>query len=130
MGEVKDEVIRTNVTNAEIKILRSIHGEDAVLDVVATGEDAMTSYTRFDDEGNSSGMTRPRSEDEERSRLEIFYGESAVARLFGVSRPSIADEPASMGDAIGVAIPLETPVRAEVKPLRAPTKALVLEDVG
>lgn len=110
MGEVKDEVRRYGVTNAEIKILRSIHGDDGVVDVEPEGE-------------------IDRSEAEERQRLEMFYGEPAVARLFGIAKPSIADEPASIGDVVGAVIPLEPPVRAE--PRRAtPAKALQLEDVG
>lgn len=111
MGEVKDEVARTCVTNAEIKILRSIHGDDGVVDVVPEGE-------------------ADRSEAEERQRLEQFYGEPAVAKLFGIARPSITDEPSSVEDVMGAVIPMEPPVRAKVEPLRTTSKTLHLEDVG
>lgn len=111
MGDVAHEVQRTAVTNAEIRILRSIHGDDGVVDIAPQDE-------------------ADRSEAEERHRLEMFYGEPAVARLFGVARPSITDEPSSIEDVMGVAIPLEPPVRAEPKPVRAAPKAVQLEDVN
>lgn len=107
MGEVKDEVRRGGVTQAEIKILKFIHGDDGVTDVEPEGE-------------------AERSEADERSRLEMFYGEPAVATLFGIARPSIADE---IADTVGAVIPLETPVRAEPKRPVA-SKPLQLEDVG
>lgn len=107
MGEVKDEVVRTGATNAEIKILRMIHGDDGVVDVQPEGE-------------------AERSEADERLRLEQFYGEIAVAKLFGVARPTIADD---ISDIPGAVIPLEPPVRAEPK-RPAQAKALELEDVA
>lgn len=122
MGEVKDEVVRTNVTNAEIQILRSIHGDDGVVNIEPVAAEATTPYV--DDEG--LWKLRPRTEADERRRLEQFYGEITVSRLFGVARPSITDEPASLGD---VVIPLEPPVRAEPKRPQ-PAKALQLEDVA
>lgn len=109
MGEVKDEVLRTNVTNAEIKILRSIHGDDGVVDVLPTGE-------------------TDRSEADERQRLEMFFGEQAVAKIFGIAVPRIADEPAAIEDVLGAVIPLEQVTRAEVRPVRAANK-LQLEEV-
>jgi hypothetical protein len=105
MGEVKDEVVRTGATSAEIKILRMIHGDDGVVDVQPEGE-------------------ADRSEAEERARLEMFYGEPAVAKLFGVAKPSIAD------DIVDAVIPIEPPVRAEPKRPQAAPKALQLEDVA
>lgn len=122
MGEVKDEVRRNDVTNAEIKILKSIHGEDGVVDVEPMGKDAMTAYP--DDEGEIK--YRPRSEAEERARLEMFYGEPAVAKLFGVAKPSILDE---IADVPGAVIPIEPPVRAEPRRVTPASKTLQLEDV-
>jgi hypothetical protein len=124
-GEVKDEVARNGVTNAEIKILRSIHGDDAVVDIVATGEDAKTAFA--DDDGMP--QFRARTEADERARLDAFYTEAAVARIFGVARPSITDEPSAIEDAMRPIVPLEPPVRAEPKPFRQSSK-LQLEDVG
>jgi hypothetical protein len=111
MGEVKDEVRRAGATNAEIKILRSIHGDDGVVEVEPAGE-------------------IDRSEAEERQRLEIFYGEPAVAKLFGIAVPRIADEPSAIDDVLGAVIPIEPPVRAEVRPVKPASKSLQLEDVA
>jgi hypothetical protein len=73
-GEVKDEVHKVGVTSAEMKILKVIHGDDAVVDVKQTGE-------------------VERSESKERERLEMIYGEKRVVQSFGARVASMADEP-------------------------------------
>lgn len=84
-GNVLHEVKKTEVSAAEIKILRFLHGSDAVLDVTETGK-------------------ANRTEAEERARLsEIYtaYSEvegmsstptSLVDKLFGPMRRSVLDD--------------------------------------
>lgn len=139
-GNVNDEVLRTNATNAEIKILRSIHGEDAVVDIQPLNVDAQTVYQETDSEGNLVNKVRPRTEADERFRLEMFYNEQIVAKLFGAAVARITDEPSPSDGVLGAVIPLEPPMRTEVKPVEAPrqsepkpvraAKSFALEDMG
>lgn len=79
-GNVNDEVRKIGVTTAEVRVLKEMHGDEAVLEVVMTGRTA-------------------RSEAEERSRLEQHYGEKVVTKLFGVPVEKIEeDEPATIAD--------------------------------
>lgn len=68
-----DEVRKKDVTAAEIRLLRLIHGEDAVVEIVETGE-------------------TDRDINQERDRLEMRYAEKAVLALFGPKTQAIADE--------------------------------------
>ena len=72
-GDVRDEVRKDNVTQAEITVLRRIHGDDAVLEI------------------RSAGAT-DRNEAEERDRLNQFYGEGTINRIFGAPIVRITDE--------------------------------------
>lgn len=72
-GEVKDEVLKINATAAEIRVLQSIHGDDAVLDIKPTGE-------------------ADRSEAEERKRLMAIYGQRTVEEMFGVKVATVTGE--------------------------------------
>jgi hypothetical protein len=78
-----DEVRKKNVTAGEIRVLRQVHGDDSVLEITKTGHKAhgLSPETKDD----------LRTEAEERDRLERFYGEKAVAALFG-GRPQAIDE--------------------------------------
>lgn len=73
MGQVQDEVSKANVTQAEIALLKSIHGDDAVGDIKPT-------------------ETVERTEAEERERLEMIYGDAIVGRLFGAPIARIGDD--------------------------------------
>lgn len=75
-GDVRDEVRKRNITSGEIRLLRQIHGEDAVLEIALTGVEA-----RSDDPSMKGAL---RTEEEERDRLVGIYGEKAVGKLFGV----------------------------------------------
>lgn len=75
-GDVRDEVRKRNITAGEIRVLRQIHGEDAVSEIVLTGMEA-----RSDDPSMNGAL---RTEEEERSRLSRIYGEKAVGQMFGV----------------------------------------------
>ncbi len=72
-GEVKDEVQMADITAAEVRVLRSIHGDDAVVDVQEAGN-------------------ADRNEAQERHRLEGIYGEKTVASLFGAPIAQIGTE--------------------------------------
>lgn len=72
-GEVKDEVQKIQVTSAEIRVLKEIHGDDAVVEIRITGES-------------------DRSDAEERARLGQLYGEQTVTAMFGAPVATIADE--------------------------------------
>lgn len=79
-GNPLDETRKRGVTAGEIRLLKQIHGDDAVLEVTPTGEVA----------ANDAG--EPRSEAEERARLERIYGEKPVSKMFGVKQASINDD--------------------------------------
>jgi len=72
-GEVKDEVQKTDCTSAEIRVLKEIHGDDAVLEVKVTGN-------------------TDRSDNDERLRLGQLYGEKTVTAMFGAPVATINDE--------------------------------------
>jgi hypothetical protein len=72
-GDVRDEVRKDNVTQAEITVLRRIHGEDAVLEI------------------RTAGAT-DRNEAAERDRLNAAYGEGTVNKIFGMPVVRITDE--------------------------------------
>lgn len=80
-ANVNDEVRKIGVTSAEIRVLQRIHGEDAVLEVVKTGD-------------------VKRTEGEERARLDSIYGEKIITSIFGQPVESIAavEGPASIKD--------------------------------
>lgn len=73
-GDVRDEVVRKAITAAEIKVLRHIHGDDAVVGIKPLTAEA------------------ERTEEVERERLEMRYGAKAIAEVFGVKIAKIAEE--------------------------------------
>lgn len=99
MGQVQDEVSKTNVTQAEIVVLKSIHGDDAVSEIKLTDE-------------------VERDEAKERERLEMIYGDAVIGKLFGAPVARIGD------DAPVAARPLP-----DARPAagRAPAKAPAIE---
>ena len=83
-GDVRDEVRKRNVTAGEIRIFQLIHGDDAVSDVVKTGDKALSALP------DNQGALR--SEDEERDRLSRLYGEKIVSKLYGAKPISLSQE--------------------------------------
>lgn len=79
MGDVRDEVRKHHVTQAEITVLRRIHGDDAVSEIVYMGD-------------------TDRSEHDERDRLNASYGSKTIDKIFGVPVARIADELPSFTD--------------------------------
>jgi hypothetical protein len=86
-ANANDEVRKRNVTAAEIRLLRKMHGEDAVIEIQVNGE-------------------ADRTDAQERNRLSMTYGEKAVIALFGLPVVKIEEEV--------IADPLE---ELEAKPL-------------
>lgn len=80
-GDVKDEVAKSGVTSAEIKVLKNIHGGDAVHRVVKA----------VDAEGEARSVER--TEAQERDRLSALYGEGKIVSIFGAPVLKIEDEP-------------------------------------
>lgn len=79
-GDVKDEVAKSGVTSAEIKVLKNIHGGDAVHRVVrATDED-----------GDARSVER--TEAQERDRLSALYGEGKIISMFGAPVQKIEED--------------------------------------
>lgn len=83
MAQVQDEVIKTDVTQAEIVVLKAIHGADGVLDVMGSGE-------------------ADRDEATERDRLEMIYGEGIVGKIFGAPVARIGDDSPPEAKPLGV----------------------------
>ena len=69
-GNALDEVRKSGVTSAEIKLLNVAHDVDDIVEI-----------------GNTD-----RSVDQERERLEGVYGERAVLSVFGAPKAAISDE--------------------------------------
>lgn len=108
-GSVQDEVIKTGVTQAEIIVLRAIHGNDAVLDTVPEGL-----ATVKVDPTDPESADRPRTEAEERDRLELLYGEAIVGKIFGAPIARIGDDaPAPVSPLARPA----SPARAKAAPI-------------
>jgi len=83
-GDVRDECRKRDVTAGEIRVLQHIHGEDAVLEIIPTGAEALSAIP-----ANAGGL---RAEAEERDRLERLYGEAPVAKLFGKTQVDVNAE--------------------------------------
>lgn len=84
-GSVADEVRKPAVTAAEISVLQSIHGDDAVVEVkeiAAVATNNIPGHPRYGEK---------RTEDDERDRLEALYGEPLVGRLFGARTKRMSD---------------------------------------
>lgn len=84
-GSVADEVRKPTVTAAEINLLQEIHGEDAVVEV------RETSHTATNDIPGHPRFGKPRTEDDERDRLEAIYGEKLVGKVFGARTRRMTD---------------------------------------
>lgn len=123
-GDVANEVLKRGISDAEITLLRAIHGNDAVVDVVDTKLDALrhevvrdVNVSLLDAERNKpipvvDGEVE-RTSAQERERLAFLYGERIVADVFGGVLARIGDEPP----------PLRLPPRSRASP-KASTPAL------
>jgi hypothetical protein len=90
-GNISSTVVRI-VTPAEIPILRSIHGDDAVINIEPKGDTKRTNA-------------------EEVERLKGFYGDVAFAKVFPGALPKL---PMTLAE-VGAAAP---EVVEEIKPLK------------
>lgn len=71
-GEIGHTIRRDNITEFEIRILKRLHGSDAVVDIVQTGE-------------------VERTENDEHKRLARFYGLATVEKVFNVVLDDYSD---------------------------------------
>lgn len=106
-GNVVNEVRKEKVSAAEVIIMRAIHGDDAVIEIVEVGEDK-------------------RSDAEERDRLAAaLYDAEMLSKVFGISAIPLPQE------VPGVASPkksqpvvdVDTPVRRPGRPAKAADEA-------
>lgn len=89
-GDMQNTVPKSGLTAAEVVVLRHLHGQDAVVDLVKTGE-------------------RRVNERRERARLDAFYPAGRIKEVFGVpgSFPLPQVAPAIMASDEGVDLPDE-----------------------
>lgn len=92
-GNIGSTVVRI-VTPAEVPILRLIHGDDAVVNVVP-----------------KEAIKRTNAEEVE--RLKAFYGEELFAKVFPGALPKLPDTLAEVGVA-----PAEEVEEIQIKPLK------------
>lgn len=85
-GSPLDEVQKINLTAAEIRILKHVHGDDAVVDTKEQGNGE--EHT----EGVILQSSVDRAADVERDRLEQVYGEKTVSEVFGAPVARIEDD--------------------------------------
>lgn len=86
-GAVTNEVLKDDVTAAEIEVLREIHGGDAVLDIKATGEDGKTSAQE------RARLKRIYASEESLSSQSLGKRMAMLRNLFGHDRLALPDEP-------------------------------------
>lgn len=90
MGQVQDEVVKTGVSNAEILVLRTIHGSDAVLDIAE-----IVAPEKLEEGETAPATDNGNDEAAERDQLEMTYGEGIISKIFGAPQARISDEPAA-----------------------------------
>lgn len=115
MASVQDEVIKNGISQAEIVVLKTIHGDDAVSGVTSAG----VAKVKVDPTDPESAE-RPRNEVEEREHLEMTYGEGIIAKIFGVPVARIGDD-----DKPSISNPRVAPAPKG----RQPAPSIELEDV-
>lgn len=84
-GSNDNEVRREKVTAAEIIVLRDIHGEDSVVEIV--GRDPV-----------AADSPEARTESKERDKLAQMYGADRVANLFGATHNRLPDVVPGLGE--------------------------------
>lgn len=117
MASVQDEVIKTGISQAEIVVLKAIHGDDAISGVSSAG----VAKVKLDPT-NPESDERPRNEAEEREHLEMVYGEGIIAKIFGAPVARIGDDPVEKPS-------ITNPRVAHTPKGRQPAPAIELEDV-
>lgn len=113
-GDVRDEVRKSNVTSAEIRVLQQVHGEDAVSEIIPTGGLAHSQIPE---------RTNELCDDvEERDRLSRLYGEKVVAVLFGAPQVSVSSE---ISSELVKALPDIVPIARRGRPPKLDVEQLI-----
>lgn len=85
-GAVTNEVQKTEVTAAEIEVLREIHGADAVLDIKSVGENTSNSAQE------RARLKRLYASEESLSSQSLGKRMAMLRNLFGHDRLALPDE--------------------------------------
>jgi hypothetical protein len=97
---INHEIVKKGITASEIKILKTIHGEDAVTDITPA-KNEFTDHVNIDEFALPEQKGKPfqlaaaeveRSEDEERERLSNIYGSKIITAVFGAPVAKIMDD--------------------------------------
>ena len=102
-GNVINEVRKEKVTAPEVILLRAVHGDDAVIEIVEVGEDK-------------------RSDAEERDRLAAaLYDGELMGKIFGISAIPLPQEVPGVASAKKAQplVDVDTPVRRPGRPAKA-----------
>lgn len=91
-GNVNNEVLKTEVTAAEIEVLREIHGSDAVLDIVQTGEN------RLDSAKERARLKRIYASEESLSSQSLGKRMAMLRNLFGHDRLELPNDVVDLAD--------------------------------
>lgn len=93
-GNVNNEVLKTDVTAAEIEVLREIHGSDAVLDIVQTGEN------KLDSAKERARLKRIYASEESLSSQSLGKRMAMLRNLFGHDRLELPNDVVDPADRI------------------------------
>jgi len=86
-GAVTNEVMKADVTAAEIEVLRALHGSDAVVDITQTGENGRTSAQE------RARLKNIYASEESLSSQSLGKRMALLRDLFGHDRLPLPDEP-------------------------------------
>jgi hypothetical protein len=90
-GNPLDEVRKVDVTSAEITVLKALHGDDGVTEVIETHPVAFD-YLDGPNGPDGEKVKRERTEATERERLMMRYGDHVILKIFGAPQAKIGDE--------------------------------------
>lgn len=86
-GAVTNEILKAEITAAEIEVLREIHGADSVVDIKQTGENATNSMQE------RARLRRIYASEESLSAQSLGKRIAMLRNLFGHDRLPLPDEP-------------------------------------
>lgn len=86
-GAVTNEILKADITAAEIEVLREIHGADSVVDIKSTGENTHNSMQE------RARLKRIYASEESLSAQSLGKRIAMLRNLFGHDRLPLPDEP-------------------------------------